>query len=116
MDVTPDDLARALVEDARLRNAAASARAVRARSLLDAAVAKERAAGALGRVWLIGSLAWGDFHLASDLDLVVEGPSARWDDLAERLSQQLSLTVELLPFDSLPADFRERILREGVAL
>jgi predicted nucleotidyltransferase len=49
------------------------------------------------RAWLIGSLAWGGFGERSDIDLVVEGPSAPQAlHLGHRVTGRLGVHVDVL--------------------
>src|SRR5512142_2381520 len=69
------------------------------------------------RVWLIGSLAWGDFDESADVDLVIEG--ATEEELAQlwhRFERELKRSVDLLRFEDLPGEFRSRVLSEGIRL
>lgn len=65
--------------------------------------------------WLIGSLAWGGFGERSDVDVVVRGlEPAQAVRLERELARAAQAPVDLLDLDSLPADFRARVLEEGV--
>lgn len=70
------------------------------------------------RVWLVGSLARGDFDLHSDIDLAVEGlPLERWLE-AERTVEALgggefANAIELVPLERARPRFREAVAREG---
>ncbi len=102
----------------------ARAERIRAAHATQAATLRERLATAIAtllpshaKAWLIGSLAWGGFGERSDVDVVVRGltpQAATRLDLA--LLRALEWTVEVLRFEELPDSFRERILREGIAL
>ena len=117
MTVTPGDLARTLVRrHARARQEARS-RAEELRGVLLREVREELAGGRLRRAWLVGSLAWGGFDLASDVDLVVEGlaeedAATLWD----RLCNELGARVDLLRLESLPPSFARRVLDQGEPL
>ncbi|HVW30736.1 MAG TPA: nucleotidyltransferase domain-containing protein [Polyangiaceae bacterium] len=97
---------------------ARASREARARELLEklrAAVADTAPAGV--RVWLIGSLAWGNFGERSDVDLVLSGASS---DIAEAIetaaARATAAPVDVLVFDDLPTDFRQRVERDGLRL
>ncbi len=115
MPVTPQEAAATLRQrsaDARL---AAERRAANLRDRAVALVRGQLPAG--GRAWLIGSLVWGGFGVRSDVDLVlaqVDGQTATSIEVA--LCTALGLEVDLLRFESLPAPFRERVEREGLAI
>ena len=71
-------------------------------------------------VRVLGSALRGDDVAGSDMDLLVE-PSAQTTllDIGAirfKLKQLLGLDVDVLTADSLPASFREQVLREAVAL
>jgi predicted nucleotidyltransferase len=115
MPVTPQEAAATM----RRRSADARLAAERyAGSLRDQAVALvRRHLPAGGKAWLIGSLVWGGFGVRSDVDLVlaqVDGQTATSIEVA--LCTALGLEIDLLSFESLPASFRERIEREGLAI
>ena len=117
MGTTPRELARTLLarHAERLRLDAAA----RARVLEGACAELGRliCGGRVARAWLIGSVAWGAFVVRSDVDVVVDGLSP--EALAEvrlQLERALGREVDLLRFEELPADFRDRVLREGRAL
>ncbi len=74
----------------------------------------------VSRVYLIGSLATPeDFHERSDIDLVVEGltPRLYFKALAE-LWRELpaGLELDLIPFEDIDSEFRERVLKNWVAI
>jgi predicted nucleotidyltransferase len=115
--VTPEDLARTLVRRHAKAREQARSRAEGLRGVLLREVRDEIARGRLRRAWLVGSLAWGGFDLASDVDLVVEGvaeedAAALWD----RLSTELGARVDLLRLESLSASFARRVHDEGEPL
>lgn len=69
------------------------------------------------RAWLIGSLAWGGFGTRSDVDLVLSCVDPeRAGAIEDALLRTLRVKVDLLVFEELPASFRERIEREGIAI
>ena len=71
----------------------------------------------VGRAWLIGSLAWGEYGAGSDVDVVVEGVSPQGiDELWARLSRTLGERLDLLRLEELPPSFRARVLSEGIAI
>ena len=117
MGVTPQDLARTLIRRRTEQRARAEARAELLRGGVREAMARLVAEGAISRAWLIGSLAWGEHGVGSDVDVVVEGldPSAApliWD----RLSGELGARVDLLRIESLEREFAARVRAEGVPL
>lgn len=74
--------------------------------------------GELGaaRVWLVGSLARGDFGPTSDIDLAVEGiPPARWLEAEETLERmgQGAFQIEVVPIESARRRFLDALEREG---
>ncbi len=68
-------------------------------------------------VALIGSLARGDHHAASDIDLVVAGvaPSAFFKAGAA-LERAADMPVDLVPWESATDDMRDVVAREGRVL
>jgi predicted nucleotidyltransferase len=114
MEVTPAQTARTLIKrcEERLRRherAMDDAREALGRTL---PAALERHGG--HRAWLFGSLAWGETHDESDIDLAVEGlPAGKQTALHVELMGVLPLRVDLLRLEELPESFRERILTEG---
>lgn len=94
---------------------AAEARLHDLEDALPVAVAILRELGA-ERVWCFGSLAAGDVHAGSDLDLAVCGLSpSTWVEASGRLSRQVPVTVELVRLEDAPPTLRDRILDEGIA-
>ena len=80
------------------------------------AVADARADGIVtGRVWLIGSFAWGQPTAASDVDLLVEACDDR-DALAARVSRRVDRDVDVVPLGQADPALVPHLLREGVPL
>lgn len=72
---------------------------------------------ASGRVWLIGSLAWGAFGIRSDIDLVISGWTEDDETVLEwALIQTTDRAIDLLRLEDLPSPFQTRIIREGLAI
>ena len=67
--------------------------------------------------WVVGTLAWGNFGPQSDVDLVLDGV-ASWlaTEIETATARAANAPVDLLMLAELPADFRDRVLSEGVAL
>lgn len=80
---------------------------------------RAREAGARN-VRVFGSVARGDDHEASDIDLVVDYPSAAGllpvIRLRRELSELLGFDVDVVPADALRPDVAERVLAEAVPL
>lgn len=114
MPVTPADLARTLVRRAAARRGGdRTERDACLQTVTQAIPALRRELG-FGRVWLIGSLVWGNFGIRSDLDVVIEGASAdAATTLADKLSEATARAVDVLVLETLPEPFRARILAEG---
>ena len=113
--VTPEQTAKTLHERSLAARQERRARAQRIRGKVLAIVREHLPPNA--RAWLIGSLAWGDFGERSDVDLVLYGvSSARATELELALVRSLELAVDLLQFDNLEDDFRQRILIEGMSI
>lgn len=76
-----------------------------------------RASYGVGRIWLYGSLARGNFYATSDIDLYIEGfTGPYWQMLARagRLAAPFDLSV-VCAEDALPS-LQEEVAREGVEL
>lgn len=115
--VTPEETARALLRRYGRQAQAPDPRRERLLAQVRAAVfAAAREFGA-ARVFLFGSLAWGDLHEHSDVDLGVEGiPQRVVDGFAARLLWAVDADVQVVVLEDAPRSLRERILREGVLL
>lgn len=98
-----------------LERAEARAQVLRDRSR-DAAAQIARRHGAT-RVWLFGSLAWGDVHEETDVDLLVEGvPHDLWSAATKTAEDTLEAPVDLVRADEASAELMDRVLKEGVLL
>jgi len=70
--------------------------------------------GGIEAVYLFGSRAWGRAGYASDFDLAVKGEKRRIRELSEYLEEStFPFEVEVIPWNELPEDWREKIEREG---
>lgn len=97
--------------------AAASARICQLRATLPALLGRIGDERDVAKVWLIGSLAWGDGHVGSDIDLVLDGLApAKVDRLAFDLAGIAKAHVDVLRLEDLDPAFRTRVLRDGVRL
>jgi len=66
---------------------------------------------------VFGSIARGDAHAASDLDLAVEGLAERsYFEALARASELTELPLEIKLLDECPELLRRRIAEEGIAL
>ncbi len=120
----PDNSSSALrdrlrqVIEADLAREDAVARELRARiaPVLRTAVEAARAAGLLGgRAWLIGSYAWGQPTVASDVDLLVESAADR-GALAARISEAVGLDVDVIRVREADPALLPHLQREGMPL
>jgi predicted nucleotidyltransferase len=69
------------------------------------------------RAWLFGSLAWGDPHEESDVDLLVEGLDTRTaGDAERRVAEVVEARVDLVRAEEAPPGLCERVRREGLLL
>jgi predicted nucleotidyltransferase len=98
------------LEDAARRADALRARAREAAQLL-------RGFGAAG-VWLFGSLAWGEPHQGSDVDLLVEGvPETRWPDAVRAVERMFTdVHVDVVRSEDAPRSLVDRVGAEGARL
>ena len=114
MSVTVEQTVATLRARAKVRQAAQEARAQVMRDRVVQSLRQQLAPGVMA--WLIGSLAWGGFGERSDVDLVVAGAdSAFATSLEMALTRDLGVPVEVLRAEDLPASFRERVERDGIA-
>ena len=76
-----------------------------------------RGFGATG-VWLFGSLAWGEPHQGSDVDLLVEGvPETSWPDAVGAVERLFTGThVDALRSEDSPRQLVDRVGAEGMRL
>jgi hypothetical protein len=115
MAVTPQEAAQTLLRRTARRQALEEKRAAEIRDGLIELVRSRLCEG--GRAWLIGSLAWGGFGVRSDADLVFDGvPDALVTDIETIGTTVYRIEIDTLSFQELPASFRERVEREGLAL
>ena len=115
----PDPRAAAahLIACAERELAAREVAAQTARFATVAAVAGFRNEAGPFRAWLIGTLAWGEFDEASDVDVVVDGLDAPGRlELEARVAKATGRAVDLLPLAGLGESFARRVADEGVAL
>ena len=112
-----EECARTLIARMQARQDAARARAQALRA--EAALAGSALMTEFGakRVWLFGSLAWGEPHEASDVDLLVEGLAEGLARAAERrVGQLVSAGVDLVRVEDAPPGLADRVRREGALL
>lgn len=116
MDLPGQVLARALLERTGRELKAVEAERLRLRGLLPDLARVLRSHGARDAI-LFGSLAWGAFHEASDVDVAVSGIDYATSLRAMSNSCDLmGLTVEVLRLEDLPEGFRRRFVEEGERL
>jgi predicted nucleotidyltransferase len=117
MAIDPRDLACELMRRRKVELEAADRRAIEIRGLVNSEVAALLAEGVARRAWLIGSLAWGNFGVRSDVDLVLEELAIdRIGATSERIASRVHASVDVLRIEEIPAAFRRRVLAEGVEL
>jgi predicted nucleotidyltransferase len=69
------------------------------------------------RVWLFGSLAWGEMEDHSDVDVLVEGLSSdAWDEASAILEECIGVPVDLVRAEEADPGLAERVRRGGVVL
>jgi predicted nucleotidyltransferase len=75
---------------------------------------EELVAAGAAQVWLFGSLAMGEVHARSDIDLAVAGlPADAYFRVLGRLLARAPGLVDLVELESAPESLREVIVREG---
>lgn len=115
MSAAPQDLARTLLRRAAARRDANEAERDACLAAVMRATPVLRRELGLGRVWLIGTLAWGGFGVRSDIDVVVEhADTEAANALAERLGDLTGRAVDVLVLGSLPQTFQARVVSEGL--
>jgi predicted nucleotidyltransferase len=115
MSVSVDESARSLRERAQQARAERERRAAQIRADVEAQLRASLPAG--GRAWLIGSLAWGEFGERSDVDLVLKDvDAAEASRIEEAVARAAGAPVDLINLDDLPASFRQRVERDGIAI
>ncbi len=113
---TATELRTALQQRIDAERAALQAWCDQTRRVLPAAARVLRELGA-GQSWLFGSLAWGDVHAHSDIDIAVAGlPTGRRGEAEIALARLLGPRLELFWWEDLPADFAARIREDGEGL
>lgn len=96
------------------RREQASARAEKLRALLPDVARGLKSRFGCSRVVLFGSLARGDVHAESDVDLFVEGLAAtRHFEAMAFASSRLGVQVDLVRADDAPESLTERVGAEG---
>jgi predicted nucleotidyltransferase len=69
------------------------------------------------RVWLFGSLAWGETHETSDIDLAVEGlPLEELGRAQGELLLAAPCKLDLVRLEEVPEAFASRIRQWGIVL
>ncbi|MEZ4265729.1 MAG: nucleotidyltransferase domain-containing protein [Myxococcota bacterium] len=117
MSVTVEQAAAALRRRAAEDKARAQARAAALSARLPHARAVLTEKYGATRVLLFGSLASGDVHATSDVDIAVEGlqPVAYFDALSD-LMDVFEVRVDLVRLETASPSLRERIEAEGQTL
>jgi len=104
----------------RARDAARRERAARRakglRALIPEAARMVRDRFGAKRVWVFGSLATGEVHEASDVDLAVERMvAAVYFEALSSLMQHFPCDVDLVRLEEAPDSLRDRVREQGVA-
>jgi uncharacterized protein len=112
-----DQYAAGFMARMRLRSEAVAARTRELRTrATDAARALLARHGAC-RVWLFGSLAWGQTDAHSDVDLLIEGLSAEeWDAACATVEEIVRGPVDLVRAEDAAPGLVRRVRAEGVLL
>ncbi len=113
--VTPDDLARTLKSRVRAQLRRDALERERVLVSVRATVADLRTSLGFREAWTIGSVAWGDFGVRSDIDIVLEGASpSALIETAELLGQRTGRLVDVLALEALSEEFQRRVRTEGL--
>ncbi|MBN1422323.1 MAG: nucleotidyltransferase domain-containing protein [Planctomycetes bacterium] len=114
MSVSSKEMAEHVLGRARERADCMAALRERIRAELPRVVDLLRTRYGVRRVLLFGSVARGEIHERSDVDLAVEGlDPAEFFRAAGECMDLLSLPIDLIPLEAAPPGLRERIEREG---
>ncbi len=117
MAVEIDQTVAHLRTQATTRRARAQARAAHLRRFLPEARRLLQEEYGAHTVWLFGSLATGQIHEASDVDLAVEGlPADRLLDAAATMMRLFPCDVDLVRLEEAPPSLRDRVRVEGEVL
>jgi uncharacterized protein len=96
---------------------AAATRAMALRGRAEAAARRLVEECGARRVWLFGSLAWGQAHAASDVDLLVEGlPAEAWSEACRLVEMEVAAPVDLVRVEEAAPELVARVQREGELL
>jgi predicted nucleotidyltransferase len=96
---------------------AATDRAAELRGRAQAAARKLAEECGASRVWLFGSLAWGQAHAASDVDLLVEGlPAEAWSMACALVEAEAQAPVDLVRVEEAGPELVARVRGQGVLL
>src|SRR5436309_7780662 len=107
--------ARAFVARVRANREAERRRAEELRTRARAAARLLAERHGARRVWLFGSLAWGEAHTESDVDLLVEGLAAEaWSAATDTVEEVVKVAVDLVRVEEARAGLVERVRREGL--
>ncbi len=116
MSVSPEVAARTLRAREDTRRAAAEARARDLREQLPPLAEALRGLGA-SEVWLFGSLAWGEPHLDSDVDLAISGlDGSQFVRALGIVDARIGSAYDLVDLDRASPAFAARIRDEGQRL
>ncbi|MCB9727200.1 MAG: nucleotidyltransferase domain-containing protein [Deltaproteobacteria bacterium] len=117
MSVTAEEAAAHLRQRAEATRARALSRAAALRERLPAARALLVDGYGARRVVLFGSLATGEVHEGSDVDLAVEGlPKLAYFDALAALMDAMETRVDLVRLEDAPPSLAARIEAEGEPL
>jgi len=112
-----DACARTLVARIAARQEAARSRGDALRRQAREAVRALASDFGIRRAWLFGSLAWGEPHADSDVDLLVEGLEPTLAARAEkRVAEMVQAPVDLVRIEDAPPGLAERVKRDGLLL
>ena len=116
-DALIEQCATGLLRRTRQRLEEQSRRAVALRERALAAARQIARRYGARRIWLFGSLAWGEAHSGSDVDLLVEGlASAEWSAATACAEEICGVPVDLVRVEEAPASLAERVRTEGILL
>jgi predicted nucleotidyltransferase len=112
-----DEYAAGLLQRIRKQKAEDLLRSDRLREAAKVVAARLAKDFGVRRVWLFGSLAWGEGHSQSDIDLLVEGLSnEHWSAASAAAEAEANVSVDLVRVEEAAPELLKRVREEGWVL